>query len=159
MAFINGEKVLSVVQTQNVVGTMEEIKDAQGRNRFIEGTGTTGTLEGLTVSYAKWSLSGSHLMLVFAGSLANNSVVTPVGLYMRCILPTWILNKIYPVWANNIEVKNVAAYASDWSTQNISFRISKEPNAIIIVNANANATTITADRNFRIQFDILIDNE
>ena len=46
---------------------MEDIVDADGHKRFIEGNVTPANIIGENdIQYAKWSLSGSHLMIVLA---------------------------------------------------------------------------------------------
>ena len=50
------------------------LTDSKGNPRFIEGEGTPMEMEGFTASYCKWSLSGTHLMIVLSGSFANATV-------------------------------------------------------------------------------------
>lgn len=162
MAYINGKKVLSVVQTQNVVGTMEEIKDANGNLRFIEGDGILPyTVTGLTITYNKWSLSGTHLMFVVAGNFDAGSYDISSGMGLgQYTIPTWVLNKIYPVWNQFIELKTVRATATNWTATNFSVVLRKDPTQITIVIPNStNAMVFNNDSSFRIQFDLLIDNE
>ena len=71
---------------------MENIKDNSGHNRFIEGDLDTYTVANVTFSYAKWSLSGTHLMIVLAGT---NKQQVNAGTYLAEFEPpTWIYNKI-----------------------------------------------------------------
>ena len=148
----------------NVDGTelttlMSNIVDSHGNKRFVEGNGTVATpVEGLTITYNKWSLSGSHIMFVLAGTFANATELAVNTDLVSFTLPTWILNKIIPIWANNyIENKSVPIYADDWTSQSISLVLIKAGNKIFI--RSTSAVKFTADRNFRIQFDLLIDSE
>ena len=138
----------------------ENIIDKEGHKRFIEGNGDAATaVDGLTISYNKWSLSGSHIMFVLAGTFSNATVLLANIDLVSFTLPTWIVNKIIPIWGNNfIEEKNVYGYANDWTSQSISIvLLRKNDNKIYI--RSTRAATFTADRNFRIQFDLLIDSE
>lgn len=136
----------------------ETITDRKGNNRFIEGNGDVETtVDGLTISYNKWSLSGSHIMFVLAGTFANGSELPENTDLVSFTLPTWILDKIIPVWGVNIEIKDFKAYAYDWSNQNIIVVLDKADDKIII--RATKPVTFSADRNFRVQFDLLIDSE
>ena len=148
----------------NVDGTelttlMSNIVDSHGNKRFVEFDGTLGTLEGMTISYAKASLSGTHLMFVVAGSFAENTSVPNAQILAKFTLPTYIINKIIPVWLNtNIEIKSVTLISDDWTTQTITIGLAKWGNDVIGISTK-NALEVTANRNFRIQFDLLIDSE
>ena len=134
------------------------LTDSKGNPRFIEGDGIPKTnLPGLTISYCKWSLSGTHLMLVCAGTVVNETVFT-TGNIATFNLPNWILNKIYPVWANSyIEKKSIALVADNFTEQSTTSVLVKSETSIAIYVSSA--VTLTANRGFRVQFDLLIDNE
>ena len=66
-------------------------------------------------------------------------------------------SKIVPVWGNYVETKDVKLMANDWSSQDIKFGYSYSGGYIFIYNLTS--VTLTADRKFRIQFDLLIDNQ
>ena len=134
---------------------LENIKDRNNNYRFIEGNGTPSVLEGVNITYVKWSLSGTHLMFVLVGNIANG---TPFGNFVVDFnLPAWIRNKIAPVFSDKLEYKTIQAYANDYTNQNITFSLNKSSNYIRI--SKEGTTNITADRMFKIQFDLLIDNE
>ena len=131
--------------------------DSKGNPRFIEGTGTGKTLSGLTISYCKWSLSGTHLMLVCAGTIKNTTTLT-AGNIATFVLPEWILNKIYPVWSSQyIEKKDIKLIADNFTEQTTTGMLAKGTTSLMIYVSSA--VTLTADRGFRIQFDLLIDSE
>lgn len=147
----------------NVDGTelttlMGNIVDSHGNKRFVEGVGTIITdVEGLTIKYNKWSLSGTHLMIALAGTFKNGTQL-PVNIdLVSFALPAWILNKIIPVWSVNIENKSTLTYAEDWTSQSISLALRKIDDNIVI--RCTSAVNFTADRSFRIQYDLLIDSE
>lgn len=137
---------------------IEDIKDAQGHPRFIEGD-IVSNVEGITLTFGKWSLSGSHLMFVASGSVANETALTGKTICQTIDLPTWIYNKIYP----NIGGSEIICYGkfdlygSDFSSQSVTLRFDKANNRLGVFVAQS--VVLTADRTFRIAFDLLIDNE
>ena len=134
--------------------TLEQIKDANGRNRFIEGNIASENYSGVTLTYSKWSLSGTHIMFVIAGYIASGTIIAdnPVG---RASIPTWVAGKIATVWANFIETKAVTIRATDWSGQVLNTGLAKSGNDILIYFTGSD--TLTKERFFRIQYDLLID--
>lgn len=145
--------------TENFDALMENIVDSSGNKRFIEGDGIWNTtITGLNVSYCKWSLSGTHLMLVAAGTLANGTEIVQNNTLANYVLPDYILNKIYPVWAATaIEGKTIVARDDSWGNQSINTVLSKTATGLA-VSLTSNVT-MTADRGFRLQWDLLIDTE
>ena len=155
---INTNGVQDNVDGTELTTLMSNIVDSHGNKRFVEGNGAVvTTIEGLTITYSKWSLSGSHIMFVLLGTFANATELTINTDLVSFTLPTWILNKIIPVWGVNIENKSFDAYANDWSVQNGIVALRKIDNKIFI--RATNAVTFTAERSFRIQFDLLIDSD
>lgn len=137
---------------------MTTLVDSAGNPRFIEGDGVGLEQEGVTITYCKWSLSGTHLMFVVAGTVANSTVIANSANIAQYTLPNWIRNKIYPVWGTYyIETKDINFTATDWSKQTSGVTLTKLTNTINITKSSA--LTLTANRGFRIQFDLLIDNE
>ena len=146
----------------NNVKIFENIVDKDGHPRFFEIDGEFDSQEGITISYCKASLCGTHLLLVSAGSIANTTVLSDNFQFGVFPLPEWIRNKIVAVWGSNIEFTQKNAYASDWSAQQIGFLLQKTTGSkagVRILKAGGTSITFTADRNYRIQFDLLIDNE
>lgn len=133
--------------------------DSKGNPRFIEGNGIPLSMAGFTSTYCKWSLSGTHLMIVLAGTFANTTVINDNTALATFNIPDFILNKIYPVWANQfIEMKETNMYASNWSTQPLMATMRKST-VLEIIKSSGAALTLTADRSFRLQYDLLIDSE
>ena len=135
---------------------MEDIVDADGHKRFQEWEGVRGTIpEGVTLTYNKASLSGSHLMLVIAGSIANGTQILNGHVFSNFSLPNWIMDKIVPVWQDHfIEVKNLTLRSDDWTSQSMNNVLAKYGNIQITASGDL---TLTADRSFRLQYDLLID--
>ena len=136
----------------------EKITDTQGHRRFIEFDGTPLTLEGFESVFCKASLSGTHLMFVLAGNIANTTLIgngTTLAIYD---LPEWIMDKIYPVWENSrIEKRSFPLTGDDWTEQNMGVVFQKSDGKIKLLTVGS--VTLSANRAFRITFDLLIDND
>ena len=139
--------------------TMENIKDLSGNLRFIEGDGISAEISGVTTKYCKWSLSGTHIMFVFAFDITNTSVIASGTKIAEFEIPEWLYDKISVVYGtSSITILNALLYAADGATQNVSVRVSKGDDNTITFTTLASLTA-TADRGCRIQFDSLIDAE
>ena len=163
------EKVIETVdeETQETITTheysyqllnaIEALVDDNGNPRFIEGNGTPATITGFEATYCKWSLSGTHLMLVLAGSIAGGTTLANGQNLAAFKIPDFIKNKIYPVWASNyIERKELNLFSNNWTAQSGIVALGKFTDLIIQISGEL---TLTANRSFRAQFDLLIDNE
>lgn len=152
------EELLKYFQNQKDKGmNIVELVDSAGNPRFVEGDGEGLTQEGVTISYCKWSLSGTHLMLVCAGTVASGTTIstgTGIGVFG---IPKWIYDKIYSLFSNVVEIKNFNYWGSDYTSQSSITQLQKVSNTLKL-SPTGNLTT-TANRNFRIQFDLLIDSE
>lgn len=148
-----------ITEIGDVLTIMENIVDGKGNKRFIEGdVEVTTAIEGLELAYGKWSLSGSHLMVVVSCSVADTTVI-PGGTYRFEVkdLPSWIIDKIVNITGFTVDSKNVTLWASDYSTQSFTLSILKTSEKIMIMPLNS--ITLNKDRVFRVQFDLLIDAE
>ena len=135
----------------------EEITDKDGHKRFIEGEiKLLNTVpSSVTKDYGKWSLSGTHLLIVLAVTIDDASTIT--GALSKLDLPDWIVDKIVPLAGNNVIYKpGQYAMADDSSVQQITHMLTKLSAGIYIYTGSL---TTTAVRHTRIQFDLLIDNE
>lgn len=149
---------LSVEQSSKVK-IFENIVDKDGHARFIEGD--INLLQSETIFekvYGKWSLSGTHLMLVLAGKINAQESAFATHEIVNLELPQWILDKIYPVGSSiYIESKDIRVYSADYTTsQSERFDVRKRTGYLDIVAGGINPSV---DRYFRLQFDLLIDNE
>lgn len=132
--------------------TLDDIVDSAGNKRFVEGNGTPDTTN-ITSSYCKWSLSGTHLMVVLAGKYISGSVADKTVL-AQYEVPSFILNKIYPVWSNNIEMKTVTSRTVGGTGFEDYFLFTKEDGKLKIKQQGVYNHN---DTYFRAQFDLLID--
>ena len=61
---------------ENGLKVFENIVDKDGHKRFIEFDLSPKTITGITPVYAKASLSGSHFMVVYAGTIENATAIS-----------------------------------------------------------------------------------
>lgn len=136
----------------------EDIVDKNGNKRFIEGDLTTNSeISGITFTYGKWVLSGTHLMIVLCGTIANGTQTTTVE-FASATLPDYIKDKIIPVFATSyIAINNDNAYADDWTSQSIQNALKTTNDGVSIQHIDSHE--FTANRSFRIQYDLVIDDE
>lgn len=152
-----GENESLEVKGSGELKAFENIVDAQGHARFVEGDGTPYELTGYTPSYYKWSLSGSHLLLVVAGKFADTTSITNSDI-VAFKLPKWVYDKIYPVWQNWIEAQTITLINDDWTSQQCAMALRKGGDDSLVIRITG-SVTMTKERNFRCQFDLLVDNE
>lgn len=150
----------NVVSSGDILTIMENIVDSDGRKRFIESDLSTSTITGISFNYGKWSLSGSHLMIVLAGVIEENATISNGTWATLPDLPQWIFDKIVPTFSVVVEFKTQFFYGDDYSSQTMTISLYKDTDERVkIVRTGGSTTTFTKERNFRIQFDLLIDNE
>ena len=158
---ISGTLNATEITVTSGASIFEKIKDSNGHIRFVENAGTAVVITGFTASYCRYSLSGSHLMFVLAGTFSSGSTLSNGQALARFAIPQWIFDKIYPVFSSALEVKEVGLYNSDWSTEsdNIKVVLTKVvgPTEMWFTHIG-NTITMSKDRSFRIAFDLLIDN-
>ena len=157
------EKEIATVESLRKDG-ITSLKDAQGNPRFVEGDITMETIEGVTQTYGKWSLSGTHLMIVLIYDIATN-VTTPVNASLaKFSLPDYIYSKIPMVWGNAVNVINVTSRnKSAWYTtqtlQSIQLYKLNNPSKEMEIRTSSSTITTTAESACRIQFDLVIDTD
>ena len=152
-----------ITEVGDLLTIMENIVDKNGNKRFFEIEGVINTpKEGVTIEYCKASLSGTHLMLVTAGTFDADSYDITAGISLgEFTVPQWILDKIVGVWGDNfIELKTLRITQDNWTNVNSSAVLRKTSSSLTIGVPNSNNPLVIADKSgFRIQFDLLIDAE
>ena len=149
---------ISVDETSNVK-VYENIVDKDGHLRFIEGDITANTISGVSYPYKKWSLSGSHLMIVVCVQIENNATYNPAyNLFIT--LPEWVADKVIPIVPNGLVSRVTYLFWDDEtsSSQNGTAVMYKDADTKQLKIYNASMTA-TAKRTGRYVFDLLIDNE
>ena len=145
------------VENKSNLKVFENIVDKDGHKRFIELDGTPLSQEGVNIPYCKASLSGTHLMLVAGGSVANGTTLAAGSYLASFTIPEWIADKIEIIWSSFVDAKSFTARDDEWGHQDFSIALRKDDNLIRFYLVGA--VTMTSDKNFRVQFDLLIDDE
>lgn len=148
----------SDLAVEGKLAKLENIVDGQGNKRFIEGDIVLSTTTGLTQTYGKWSLSGTHLMIVIAGRFENGTAYAGGDMNEDMNIPEWILDKIIPVFSDRVIQETATFYADDFTNQTTSVSLKKDA-VTGKLYIRCGSVTFTARRNFRFAFDLLIDNE
>lgn len=138
--------------------SFENITDKDGHKRFIEDNITMETIEGVTQTYGKWSLSGSHLMIVITFSV-ENGINFPATTIATVNIPSWIVEKIVNVFVNAtyVCIERIKGYDATVNTQELLCVLRKTTGGSIEINTGS--LTLTSAKDFRVEFDLLIDNE
>lgn len=144
-------------EDDNPIIVCENLNDKNHKKRFVEGNINTENITGVTFTYHKWSLSGSHLMLVLAGEIANGTSLSIQNLG-EVDLPDYIIQKISALFAGNvIAINDAKGYYDDWNSINLQTTLMKTNTGVYFYLVQN--PTATQDAHFRIQFDLLIDME
>lgn len=147
------------VENKEDLKVFEHIVDKDGHKRFVEGDITIETIAGVTQTYGKWSLSGSHLMIVLALDVANGTEIASGSILAKIKnIPAWIMSKIVVLFSTYaLDRKSFAFYGSDYTSQSVFINLLKVADDELDIQSSN--LTLTAVRKVRIQFDLLIDNE
>lgn len=155
------EQLKNVVNEQIASGLVpsakifENIVDKDGHKRFIEGDITIEEKEGVTQTYGKWSLSGTHLLIVICFDVDNGTVMAS-GKFAEVNVPAWVVDKINPIFSTQVIRTTTNLFANDYTTQSLTTNLAKSSNKIEVQTGNL---TLSANRSGRIQLDLLIDDE
>lgn len=142
-------------QVKEVKKDITTLVDKDGHPRFIEGVIEPNEITGITWTYGKWSLSGTHLMIVLAGSAVSDSYTYQE--FAQFKVPQWVFDKIVSIFSDTIAYKAVNAYDSALNIQTMNVKLEKLTDAMqIFLN---NSISLSSEKAFRIEFDLLIDNE
>ena len=140
--------------------TFENITDKGGNPRFVEGDITIKNITGVTKTYGKWSLSGTHLMIMLCIDITSLTSVSTGTTLADIELPTFINSKILPSTNNNaINRKSFYVFTTSGDSVTNMQCILKRKNASTISLQLMNTTSISISSHLMIQFDYLIDNE
>ena len=146
-------------QVENLVKVTKKdissLVDSSGHSRFIVENGTPAEITGLTISYCKSSLSGTHLMCVLAGTLSVGAEVGAGVTLATFSLPSWIKNKIVGVQGSIIEYKSISVISEAFNIQNMATYIAKVDSGLAF--ATNSAFTSTYGGSFRMTIDLMIE--
>lgn len=140
---------------------LSSIVDNQGNYRFVEGNFTMDEIEGVTQTYGKWSLSGTHLMIVLCFDVNNGVEFTSSDDFASITnIPQWIMDKIVSVFGYGGIVRQAVNFYSKTTTasQSGAVILFKDTATKLIIH-NSTGLTMSDDRAVRIAFDLLIDTD
>lgn len=138
----------------------ETITDRHGNKRFIEGNLTTSEIVGVTYNYAKWSLSGTHLMLVLGFTIDPNTTIVVNTVLASVVLPQFIRDKIITLWGNSgISMQKFTLIETGGITQDVRIYLSTLNDDTLYIKPYLDNITTNSRVNGRIQFDLIIDDE
>ena len=158
---INTNGAQDNVDPTELPALMSNIVDSHGNKRFIEGNITMNSINGITQSYGKWSLSGTHLMIVLAGKIASGTTLSG-GMIAPVNVPKYILDKVNYIIPGRVDVirQRFPLYTA---TANVIadklFYLDKQTGNMNIGASLIDPVTASEDAYFRIQFDLLIDSD
>jgi len=169
---------MSYIDKINVNGTtydlatkLSEIRDSNGNQRFIEGDGVNN-LENIEVAYSKWSLSGTHLMIVFAFKIPSTqgTISLTANQELCAFFPNdFIRNKLFSIAGGNSgvlsrisNIKPINQYGDEVGSGVFGCYVYKENsrNAILFIATSSTTIGASATESYvRIQADFIIDTE
>lgn len=153
--YINGD----ISATGDIYGVkIENIKDASNNNRFIEGTiALNSSLSGVIATYARWSLSGTHLMVVLGLEIDANTTILQNDVVGTCNVPSWLFDKIYPLKGIGVAWGTFENINSDWTREDTKIVLIRQHGELqIAFDADK---TYSKSNVIRINFDILVGNQ
>ena len=157
---LTGKPVGDKIELPGLAPSMDNIIDHDGKTRFLSGDITVETISGVTQTYGKWSLSGTHLMLVVAGSTEANTTIADNTTIANIPLPRWIMDKIIPsTFASGqfVAADNQKFYTNSYSfTQKVLTLVKPNDEQLRILNSAGNFTLTNATE-FRFEYDLIID--
>lgn len=149
--------------TANHAQIFEQIEDSNGHLRFIENDNTQvilPTITGVTFTYGRWSLSGSHFMFVVAGNIAAGTALTAqINPFAQANLPSWIAAKIIPMYSTVLgSAKMDVVDHVTYTMHTVSCAVDKVGDYGVRISYPTYTQDVSNDGSFRIQIDLLIDN-
>lgn len=149
------------ITTANGFVTVDADGDVSARPFIVEGDVITSTITDITFTYAKWSLCGTHLMIVIAGVAANDVSFSNNALFGIIYLPDYIMDKIATLTSQGrVSVGQLWSFVN-FNANNIkNIALSKDESVGALKSICWGTGTFTIPTGtFRIQYDLLIDNE
>ena len=146
----------STIENADSLKIFENIVDEDGHKRFIGGDIEAMTITGVSKTYGKWSLSGTHLLIVFVIDVADTTVLNGDIIGKLKDVPDWLYSKIEVLFGtNNVDRKSITFWSSGATTQSVQIGLRKDSTNGLHITIGS--ITFTSDRTARISFDLLID--
>lgn len=136
---------------------LADIVDSQGNKRFVEGDIEIEEISGVSQTYGKWSLSGTHLMIVVGVDIADTTAISSGSILCFINVPDWVKDKISTLVGTYVDRKEQVYFDSLLGKQTMNVSLRKDD--IYGLYISLGQLTFSANRSGRIQFDLLIDAE
>lgn len=139
---------------------IDTLVDKDGHPRFIDGDIEIKEIAGISKQYGKWSLSGSHLLIVLCLDIEDATTLAASTVLADINVPQWILDKIVPIFSGiaYVETKTISWFGTSW-TEQIQLMGLRKPSSNLLHIRTERELISTSARSCRIAFDLLIDNE
>lgn len=146
-----------------VLNKLAEIKDQNGNYRFVEGNIDTSDLQAAigasNIRFAKWSLSGTHLMFVLAFTMPASISLDGIVLG-RTLLPSWIMNKLERLIPGSSILSFTDTFGRTQTPDGfaqVKCTCEKGGDGYVKLYTWDSFTSSAVNTGFRIQFDFIID--
>ena len=156
-AIFNGNVNISGVLQATHPKLFETIEDTNGNNRFVKGDVVLdeNAHAGIVKTYGKWSLSGSHLMLVFGCELPDGFAIKNGDAFAYAELPRWVFVNLTSLFSIAIDSKTFQIRGNDWSSQDVTVFLNKGDGNKVVFNFGNNVT-VSGVKKCRFAFDFII---
>lgn len=150
---VNIDGVLQVTHPK----LFETIEDTNENKRFVKGDVvlSENAPAGIVKTYGKWSLSGSHLMIVLGCELPDGLVLKNGIVFAYAELPRWVFVNLTPLFSIAIDSKTFQLRGNDWSSQDVTVFLNKTEGNRIAFNIGNNVT-VSGVKKCRFAFDFII---
>ena len=109
---------------------IDNLVDKNGHDRFIEGDITINEITGVTQKYGKYSLSGTHLLIVIAFEIESGTTLSASTDICTISLPQWIKDKLATIVGSIVLRNQFTYYDGLGDTQTQSFTLRKVDNVV-----------------------------
>lgn len=156
-AIFNGNVNIEGVLQATHPKLFETIEDTNGNKRFVKGDVVLAenAPQGLVEVYGKWSLSGSHLMIVLGCELPDGLVLKNATVFAYAQLPKWVFDNLFTLFSIALDSKTFQLRGNDWSSQDIIVYLSKAEGNKVAFNFGQDAT-VSGFKKGRFAFDFII---
>ena len=135
----------------------ENIIDTHDNKRFIEDNISVPETTGITPDYAKWSLCGTHLMIVLALTIDDTIALTDNQTLGEVEIPKWVYDKVYPIKSDVVIFASFQGVKANWASVNFVTTLQKYSNKLVIKKSGS--FTADSQNKVRLIYDLLIDND
>lgn len=146
------------IEVDGKIKTYDKLVDENGNYRFISGNleVNPSLSAGVTITYAKWALSGNSLTLAINGKLDAGASMGGSLLLASATLPQWIMDNLIPDKEPYLDRKYYDFTIAGYNITNQGLtEISKQAGKIYIESVSG-ISSGDSDRYFRIAYTFVI---